>query len=100
VSRLLILRQTAAREAKIRADHSAFTLSATFISRERAPMFQIVAGAMLLRFPYDANRLVAAWWVLTGRAYAFVWPKDGDLERVIIGDHATEPDAPEERKRA
>ena len=50
--------------------------------------------------PYDGNRLVAAWWVLTGRAYAFVWPKAGDLERVIIGDHATQPDAPEERKRA
>lgn len=33
--------------------------------------------------PYTANRLVAAWWVLTGRAYAFLWPKAGDLERAL-----------------
>jgi hypothetical protein len=31
--------------------------------------------------PYDGNRLVAAWWVLTGRAYAILWPKAGDLEK-------------------
>jgi hypothetical protein len=30
--------------------------------------------------PYSGNRLVAAWWVLTGRAYALIWPKHGDLE--------------------
>lgn len=33
--------------------------------------------------PYTANRLVAAWWVLTGRAYALQWPKAGDLERAL-----------------
>lgn len=33
--------------------------------------------------PYTAGRIRAAWWVLTGRAYAFVWPKPGDLERAI-----------------
>jgi len=33
--------------------------------------------------PYTANRVVAAWWVLTGRAYAFIWPKAGDLERAL-----------------
>jgi len=32
--------------------------------------------------PYTANRLRAAWWVLTGRAYAFLWPKAGDLEAI------------------
>ena len=32
--------------------------------------------------PYTANRLVAAWWVLTGRAYALLWPKAGDLEDI------------------
>lgn len=32
--------------------------------------------------PYTAGRLRAAWWVLLGRAYAFVWPKAGDLESV------------------
>lgn len=36
--------------------------------------------------PYDGNlreRLIAAWWVLTGRAYATTWPKAGDLERAL-----------------
>jgi len=33
--------------------------------------------------PYTANRLVAAWWVLTGRAFAIVWPKPGDLEAAL-----------------
>lgn len=33
--------------------------------------------------PYTAGRLKAAWWVLTGRAYALLWPKAGDLERAI-----------------
>jgi hypothetical protein len=35
--------------------------------------------------PYPANireRLRAMWWVLTGKAYAFVWPKPGDLEDI------------------
>lgn len=46
--------------------------------------------------PYDGNRLIAAWWVLTGRVYAFLWPKAGDLEKVILGDQAAVPD---ERER-
>jgi hypothetical protein len=33
--------------------------------------------------PYTAGRLLAAWWVLTGRAYAFEWPKAGDLEDAV-----------------
>lgn len=33
--------------------------------------------------PYTAGRLRAAWWVLTGRAYAFQWPKPGDLEAAV-----------------
>ena len=33
--------------------------------------------------PYHGNRLSAAWWVLTGRAHAIVWPKPGDLERSL-----------------
>lgn len=36
--------------------------------------------------PYPTNiyeRVRAAWWVLTGRAVAFVWPKAGDLEAAI-----------------
>lgn len=36
--------------------------------------------------PYTAGRLLAAWWVLTGRAYAFEWPRPGDLEEVAL-DH-------------
>ncbi len=33
--------------------------------------------------PYTGNRIVAAWWVLTGRAYAVQWPKAGDLEAAL-----------------
>jgi hypothetical protein len=33
--------------------------------------------------PYYGNRLVAAWWVLTGRAYAVVWPHAGDIEAAL-----------------
>jgi hypothetical protein len=36
--------------------------------------------------PYASNvleRVRAAWWVLTGRAVAFVWPKPGDLEEAM-----------------
>jgi hypothetical protein len=33
--------------------------------------------------PYTAGRLKAAWWVLTGKAFAFAWPKAGELEKAI-----------------
>lgn len=36
-----------------------------------------------VQLPYDGNRLQAAWWVLTGRAYAFIWPEAGDLEDIF-----------------
>lgn len=36
--------------------------------------------------PYTAGQLRAAWWVLTGRAYAIVWPKAGDLEKAVAHD--------------
>jgi hypothetical protein len=29
------------------------------------------------------DRFVAAWWVITGRAYAVTWPEAGDLERAL-----------------
>ena len=35
--------------------------------------------------PYSANlreRLRAAWWVLTGRAHAFIYPRHGELEDI------------------
>lgn len=33
--------------------------------------------------PYHGQRLRAAWWVLTGRAHALVWPKPGELEYAL-----------------
>ena len=33
--------------------------------------------------PTDMGRFRAAWWVLTGRAYAFLWPAPGDLEDIL-----------------
>lgn len=33
--------------------------------------------------PYTAGRVKAAWAVLTGKAYAFQWPKAGDLEDIL-----------------
>lgn len=33
--------------------------------------------------PWYGDRMRAAWWVLTGRAHAVVWPKDGELEAAI-----------------
>ena len=34
---------------------------------------------------YPVERVKAAWAVLTGKAHAVEWPKDGDLERVWFG---------------
>lgn len=33
--------------------------------------------------PYTGNRIQAAWWVLTGRAYAIIWPTAEDLANAI-----------------
>jgi hypothetical protein len=33
--------------------------------------------------PYTDGRLRAAWEVFRGRAFAFEWPKPGDLEKII-----------------
>ncbi len=33
--------------------------------------------------PYTAGSIQAAWWVLTGRAFALKWPEPGDLERAL-----------------
>lgn len=47
--------------------------------------------------PYPGNRLQAAWWVLTGRAYALIWPKAGELEDFLgekSGDTPAEKEKP------
>jgi hypothetical protein len=33
--------------------------------------------------PYSGNRIVAAWWVLTGRAYALIWPTSEQLANAL-----------------
>lgn len=45
--------------------------------------------AIAVAEPYATNfieRVRAAWWVLTGRAVAFTWPKAGDLESALGWD--------------
>jgi hypothetical protein len=37
--------------------------------------------------PFSGNRLTAAWWVLTGRAYAVIWPRDGELEAALDDEY-------------
>lgn len=42
--------------------------------------------ARAVPLPYQTagiSRIRAAWWVLTGRAHAVVWPKPGDLENAL-----------------
>jgi len=42
--------------------------------------------------PYPCNlseRVRAAWWILTGRAHAFIWPKAGDLEAIWARENPT-----------
>lgn len=41
--------------------------------------------------PHDMGRFRAAWWVLTGRAYAFLWPKPGDLEAILKRQRPDKP---------
>jgi hypothetical protein len=35
-------------------------------------------------FPPPINRLKAAWAVLSGRAYAVEWPRDGEFEQAMV----------------
>lgn len=47
--------------------------------------------------PYPCNwieSIRAAWWVLTGRAHAFIWPEAGDLEAIWTRDNPTLRDYP------
>lgn len=40
-------------------------------------------AAVCSKYPTNAReRIRAAWWVLTGRAEAFIWPQAGDLEAI------------------
>lgn len=36
--------------------------------------------------PYTGGSIFAAWEVLCGRAFAFEWPKPGDIERITGED--------------
>lgn len=50
-----------------------------------------IRGAVFTRWvkavclPYTDGSLLAAWEVFRGRAYAFEWPKPGDLEAIVEG---------------
>lgn len=44
--------------------------------------------------PSIRERFRAAWWVFTGRAHAFIWPKAGDLEAIWTRDRPTLRDTP------
>ena len=47
--------------------------------------------------PYHCNwieAIRAAWWVLTGRAQAVIWPDAGDLEDIWTRDNPTLRDRP------
>lgn len=55
--------------------------------------------------PYSCNifeSIRAAWWVLTGRAHAVIWPKAGDIERAlgIPGPRRRPPGDPARQYRA
>ena len=50
---------------------------------------------MVVSEPYTSGSLIAAWWVLTGKAYAFTWPRTGDLEKTIgISTNMPKPPKP------
>jgi len=34
-------------------------------------------------YPGPIERLRAAWWIITGRAHAVIWPEPGDLEHAM-----------------
>jgi hypothetical protein len=42
-----------------------------------------VAWVRAVPLPYYGRRILKAWWVLTGRAEAVVWPEPGDLEDAL-----------------
>jgi hypothetical protein len=50
-----------------------------FVERQGTRYSQWVRAVCV---PYTAGRLFAAWEVLRGRAFAFEWPKPGDLEKI------------------
>jgi hypothetical protein len=52
-------------------------------SRGKAGLGAHVRYVRAIPEPYHGNKIVAAWWVLTGRAFALVWPQAGDLEEAI-----------------
>lgn len=53
------------------------------IERQGA-VYQGWAQAVAIPFPSNVfERVRAAWWVMTGRAEALVWPKPGDLEKAL-----------------
>lgn len=43
--------------------------------------------------PYTGGSIFAAWEVLCGRAFAFEWPKPGDIERITGTDIPQETEA-------
>lgn len=55
-------------------------------SADCATQDNLGAWVRAVPLPYSGTifeNIQAAWWILTGRAYAVRWPEAGDLERAI-----------------
>lgn len=65
--------------------HTAPQTEVTAQSATGRPVRWIVQAIPEPYYTFGIERLRAAWWVLTGKAHAFVWPKAGEFELAYFG---------------